>query len=56
MGKAVGPFILIGIGIIFLLVNFGWLDFDRLIDVWWPVILIAAGGLLAWRHMSERNT
>ncbi len=54
--KAIGPFILIGIGIVFLLVNFGWLDFDRLIDVWWPVILIAAGGLLAWRYMSQRNT
>jgi Domain of unknown function (DUF5668)/B-box zinc finger len=55
MGKAIGPFILIGIGIVFLLVNFGWLDFDRLIDVWWPVILIAAGGLLAWRHMAQQN-
>ena len=53
--KAIGPFILIAIGLIFLLNNFGWLNFDRLIDMWWPLILIAVGGLLAWRHMSERT-
>jgi hypothetical protein len=53
MGKALGPFILIGIGILFLLMNFDLLDFDRLFR-WWPIILIVAGGLIAWRHMSER--
>lgn len=53
--KSVGPFILIAIGLLFLLSNFGWLNFDRLIDMWWPLILIAAGGLLAWRHMSQRT-
>jgi len=53
--KTIGPFILIAIGLIFLLNNFGWLNFDRLIDMWWPLILIAVGGLLLWRHMSERS-
>lgn len=54
MGKALGPFILIGIGILFLLMNFDLLDFDRLFR-WWPVILIVAGGFIAWRHISERS-
>lgn len=53
--KAIGPFVLIGIGLLFLLNNFGKLDFDWLVDKWWPVILIGAGCLLAWRHMSERT-
>jgi hypothetical protein len=52
-GKAVGPFILIGLGLVFLLENFGLLNLDRLIDVWWPLILIGAGALLAWRHMGS---
>jgi len=50
--KAIGPFILIGLGFIFLLENFGLLNLDRLIDVWWPLILIGAGALLAWRHVG----
>ena len=53
--KAIGPFILIAIGLLFLINNFHPLDLDRLIDMWWPLILIAAGGALLWRHMSERG-
>jgi Domain of unknown function (DUF5668)/B-box zinc finger len=54
-GKAIGPFILIGLGIVFLLNNFHLLDFDRLIDQWWPLILIIAGAALAWRGMAAHN-
>jgi hypothetical protein len=54
-GKAIGPFILIGLGLLFLLENFGLLNLDRLVDMWWPLILVGAGALLAWRHMGNAN-
>jgi hypothetical protein len=52
--RMVGPFILIGLGLIFLLQNFHIFELDRLIDTWWPLILIAVGGFLAWRRMEGR--
>lgn len=54
-GKPVWPFVLIGLGFLFLLQNFGWLNLDRVIDVWWPMLLIGAGGLLAWRRMEDQR-
>ena len=54
-GKAIWPFVLIGIGFLFLLRNFGVLNMDRLIDVWWPVGLIAIGAMLAWRKMGGQQ-
>lgn len=54
--KAIGPFILIGLGLLFLLGNFGvFNNFDYIIDKFWPLILIAVGGALAWRHMNART-
>jgi hypothetical protein len=53
--KAVLPFTLIAIGILCLLSNFGLMNVDRLIDVWWPLILIIVGAGLAWRRMEGRR-
>jgi hypothetical protein len=52
--RAIGPFILIGLGLIFLLQNFHVFELDHLIDKWWPLILIAVGAFLAWRRMEDR--
>ncbi len=46
------PFILMGIGVLFLLQNFNVLNLDSVIDKWWPVALIIVGGMLAWRKMD----
>jgi hypothetical protein len=26
-----------------------------MVDMWWPLILVGAGALLAWRHMGNAN-
>ena len=46
----VGAFVLIGLGVLFLLNTFGWMHFDW---VWrfWPLILIAVG----IRVLMKRN-
>jgi hypothetical protein len=54
-GKAVLPFFLIALGILYLLRNFDIINVDRLIDVWWPMILIAVGAFLAWRRLEDRT-
>jgi hypothetical protein len=46
----VGAIVLIVIGGAFLLDTLGWLDMDRVLDVGWPVILIAIGGYLLWKR------
>ncbi|MGO9640827.1 MAG: B-box zinc finger protein [Candidatus Acidiferrales bacterium] len=46
----VGAIVLIVIGGAFLLDTLGWLDMDRVLDVGWPVILIAIGGYLMWKR------
>ena len=49
----IGAYILIGLGIIFLLSNLGWLPRLRpLMAQWWPLILIIGGILLLLRHKS----
>jgi hypothetical protein len=49
----IGAYILIGLGIIFLLSNLGWLPGLRaLMAQWWPLILIIVGILLLIRHSS----
>jgi len=53
----IGAYILIGLGIIFLLSNLGWLPGLRsLMAQWWPVILIIVGILLLLRHKSRGKT
>jgi len=42
------PLLLISFGLIFLLDNFGYLDFSNLIARYWPVILILIGLRILW--------
>jgi hypothetical protein len=49
----VGAYILIGLGIIFLLSNLGWLPGLRAFMAhWWPLILIIVGILLLIKRSS----
>jgi LiaF transmembrane domain len=42
--SGIGPYILIGLGVILLLSNLGWLPhLGPLMAKWWPLILIIAG-------------
>jgi hypothetical protein len=54
-GKTVWPFVLIGIGVLFLMSNFHMIDVDEVINRWWPLLLIAVGGFMVWRR-SERQS
>jgi len=47
-------YILIVLGIIFLLSNFGWLP-RPLMAQWWPLILIIAGVLLLMRRSPRKK-
>jgi hypothetical protein len=50
----IGAYILIGLGIIFLLSNLGWLPgLHALMAQWWPLILIIVGILLLIRRSSS---
>jgi hypothetical protein len=51
----IGPIILIGLGILFLLDKFNYLPLDRIFE-FWPVFLIALGVFLLWRRMGSRST
>jgi multisubunit Na+/H+ antiporter MnhB subunit len=43
--RPIGPIILIGVGVLFLLNNFSWFPFYK-IERFWPLILIAVGVLM----------
>lgn len=46
-----GGFILIGLGVLFLLANLGWLpNLGTLFARWWPLILIAVGASMLLRR------
>ena len=47
----IGAFVLIGLGVLFLLNTFGWMHFDWVISRFWPLILIAVG----IRVLMKRN-
>ncbi len=52
--SAISAYVLIGLGIIFLLSNLGWLPPIRsLISQWWPIILIIVGILVLIRRSSR---
>ncbi len=52
--SAIGAYILIGLGILFLLSNLGWMPPIRfLIAKWWPIILIIIGISLLIKHSSR---
>ena len=53
--RTIGPFILIGIGVIFLLQNFHAFELDMVIDRWWPLLLIGVGGFLVWRRSEKQS-
>jgi len=53
----IGGYILIALGIIFLMSNLGWLPPIRsLMAHWWPLILIIVGVWLLLRHKSSGKT
>jgi hypothetical protein len=52
--RPIGPVILIVLGAIFLLNNFNWFPFYRLVR-FWPLILIIAGGLMFRNRLSGRS-
>jgi hypothetical protein len=54
MKSKFGAYILIALGIIFLLSNLGWLS-RSLIAQWWPLILIFVGVLLLIRRSSRQK-
>jgi Domain of unknown function (DUF5668)/B-box zinc finger len=54
-GKTVWPFVLMGIGVLFLLSNFNLLNVDELVNRWWPLLLIAVGGFLVWRRSEKQS-
>src|SRR5438270_2529422 len=45
-GKPVGPFLIIGVGVLLLLHNFDWFPWWRIQPFFWPVLLIAVGVLM----------
>ncbi len=52
--RPVGPIILIGLGMLFLLNNFEWFSFHRVGRLLWPVILIGVGVMLLRNRLSNR--
>jgi Domain of unknown function (DUF5668) len=52
--RPVGPIILIVLGAVFLLNNFDWFPFYRLVR-FWPLILIAVGALMFRNRLSGRS-
>jgi len=52
-GKPVGPFLIIGIGILLLLHNFDWFPWWR-IQQFWPVLLIIVGLLMFRNRLGDR--
>jgi cell wall-active antibiotic response 4TMS protein YvqF len=53
--RPIGPMILIGLGVLFLLNNFNWFSFYRVGRLMWPMILIAVGVLLFRNRLSNRS-
>jgi hypothetical protein len=54
-GKTVWPFVLMGIGVLFLLSNFNVLNLDEMINRFWPLLLIAIGGFMVWRRTERQS-
>ena len=54
-GKPVGAMVLIFLGVMFLLANFGLLNEDWLAKVW-PLGLIGLGGWILWQRLGRANS
>jgi hypothetical protein len=52
--RPIGPILLIGLGILFLLRNFDWFEFHRIGRFLWPVILISVGVILFRNRLGDR--
>ncbi|MEQ1473287.1 MAG: DUF5668 domain-containing protein [Candidatus Acidiferrum sp.] len=52
--RPIGPIILIGLGVLFLLNNFSWFPFYK-IERFWPLILIAVGVLMFRNRLGRRS-
>jgi hypothetical protein len=52
--RPVGPIILIGLGLLFLLNNFDWFSFHRVGRLLWPIILIGVGIMLFRKRLEDR--
>lgn len=53
--RPIGPMILIGVGALFLLNNFGIFEMFHLRRVFWPLLLIGVGVLMLRNRMSEKS-
>jgi Domain of unknown function (DUF5668)/B-box zinc finger len=53
--RPVGPMILIAVGALFLLNNFGFFDFFRVRQVFWPLVLIGVGFLMLRNRVGGQN-
>ena len=53
--RSVGPFILIAVGALFLLHNFGVFDMFRVREIFWPVVLIGIGVLMLRNRVSGQS-
>lgn len=53
--RPVGPLILIAVGALFLLNNFGFFDFFRVRQIFWPLVLIGVGVLMMRNRMGGQN-
>lgn len=52
--KPAGPILLIVLGVLFLLDNFGWLPWER-VGRFWPLLLIAGGILLLRKRLGQSS-
>ena len=53
--RPIGPIILIGVGALFLLNNFGIFEMFHLRRVFWPLVLIGVGVLMLRNRMNEKS-
>ena len=53
--RPIGPIILIAVGALFLLNNFGFFDFFRLRQIFWPLVLIGVGFLMLKNRVGGQS-
>jgi len=53
-GRPVGPFLIIGIGILLLLHNFDWFPWWKIQQFFWPALIISAGVLMLRNRLGGR--
>lgn len=53
--RPIGPIILIVVGALFLLNNFGFFDFFRVRQIFWPLVLIGVGVLMLRNRVGGQN-